>query len=239
MRILSTHGSGLLAIGTPAAQFLGDVSVNGTLSANSKQFVIDHPLDPENRSLTHASVESSERAVVYSGNVECDADGNATVSLPEWVEALATDFRYQLTCLGGQSTVYISEELRDNAFTIAGGSAGQRVSWLVVGVRHDPWAMTNELVVEEDKPDAERGFYHAPEAYDRDTTAGVHWARHADAVEQYPMLAQRFARRQAEYHAERLRARAERQRDTAGSGSAKDPAKRSGVKRSRGTSSSG
>jgi hypothetical protein len=202
---------GLFVQANTAASFTGDVTVNGRFSANSKQFVIDHPLDPENRTLTHASVESDEQAVLYGGNVDCDADGNATVRLPDWLEALATDFRYQLTCIGGQSTVYVSEEVRDGVFSIAGGSAGQRVSWLLIGVRQDPCALTHEMVVEEDKPEAERGFYHNPEAFGQDATASVPWVRHADAVEQHPVLAQRIARRHTEFHAERLRQQTERQ----------------------------
>jgi hypothetical protein len=217
VRVFGGTGVGLFAQATTAAQFTGNVSVSGTLSASSKQFVIDHPLDPENRSLNHASVESAERAVVYSGNVECDKDGNATVSLPEWVAALAGDFRYQLTCIGGRSDVYVSEEARDNAFSIAGGSAGQRVSWLVLGVRHDPWALANELVVEEDNPDAERGFYHAPEAFGRDMTASVHWSRQADVVKQHPILAHRAVAHHAEHEAARVRAQTERQQAAAGS----------------------
>jgi hypothetical protein len=202
---------GLFVSGSPAASFTGDVRISGTLSANGKLFLIDHPLDPENRTLAHAGVESDERAVVYSGNVECDADGNVTVSLPEWVEALAGDFRYQLTCLGGQSDVYIADEVRDNAFSIAGGAPGQRVSWQVTGVRHDPWSVANELLVEEDKPEAERGTYHSPEAYGRDATASVHWARQAHLVEKHPILAHRIANHHNEFQAERLRAQTLRQ----------------------------
>jgi hypothetical protein len=201
-----------------AAQFFGNVSVSGRLSANEKQFVIDHPTDPENRYLNHVGIESDERAVVYSGNVECDGDGNATVRLPDWLEALAADFRYQLTCLGGQSSVYVSEEVRDNTFAIAGGSAGQRVSWQLTGIRHDAWSKTHEFVVEEDKPEDERGFYRNPEAFGQDLTSSVQWARNEDLRKRHPLLAQHVVRGHAEHEAERLRAQTERQQ--AGSGPA-------------------
>jgi hypothetical protein len=234
----ATSGTGVTTVGATAlfawggptaASFIGDVSISGTLSASSKQFKMDHPLTPEDRTLTHASVESSERAVVYSGNVECDADGNATVALPEWVEALAGDFRYQLTCVGAQSDVYVAQEVRDSAFSIAGGSAGLRVSWQVTGVRHDPWAKTHELVVEEDKPEAERGFYLAPEAFGRDATASVHWSRQSDLIKRHPLLAQKIARLHDEVEADRQRAQTGRQQAAAGAGAPK--------KRSRGKSS--
>jgi hypothetical protein len=36
----------------------------------------------------------------YNGNVITDPTGNATVTLPDWFEALNRDFRYQLTVIG-------------------------------------------------------------------------------------------------------------------------------------------
>jgi hypothetical protein len=187
--------TGLFAFGNPdAAAFQGNVHVTGTLTANAKQFVIDHPLDPENRLLNHVGVESDERAVVYSGNVECDDNGVARVELPDWLEALAGDFRYQLTCVGGRSDVYVAEELRDNAFGIAGGSAGQRVSWQLTGVRHDHWAASHEFFVEEDKPEQERGFFKNPEAFGKDMSASVLWARNEDLRTQHPLATQHFLR---------------------------------------------
>jgi hypothetical protein len=198
--------TGLVVFGNPdAASFSGNVHISGTLSANAKQFVIDHPLDPENRYLNHVGVESDERAVVYSGNVECDENGEATVELPEWLEALAGDFRYQLTCVGGRSDVYVSAEMRDNAFGIAGGSAGQRVSWQLTGVRHDHWATSHEFVVEEDKPEEERGFFKNPEAFGKDMTASVLWVQNEDLRKQHPLATQHFVSQRKEHEAARLR----------------------------------
>src|SRR5208282_2276942 len=68
-----------------AGLFLGNVSVQGTLDATAKSFVIDHPLDLANKYLAHASVESSEQACVYSGNIVLDDEGEAVVNLPAWV----------------------------------------------------------------------------------------------------------------------------------------------------------
>jgi hypothetical protein len=72
------------------------VAVVGILDAGIKQFRIDHPMDPENRYLVHASVESPEMMNVYSGNATTDDDGQAVVRLPSYFEALSRDFRYQL-----------------------------------------------------------------------------------------------------------------------------------------------
>ena len=207
---LGRNGPGLWASGTPAGQFVGDVSVSGTLSAGAKQFVIDHPLDPDNRLLTHASVESCERLVAYSGNVDCDDRGGVTVRLPDWLEALATDFRYQLTCVGGHAPVYVSRPVRDNSFEIAGGTPGLTVSWQLTGVRQDRWAQLHDLVVEEDKPDRERGFYQHPEAFGKTMTASTHWARNEELVRAHPLLAQQAVRGHADSEARRVAAQEQR-----------------------------
>jgi trimeric autotransporter adhesin len=52
--------------------------------------VIDHPLDPANSYLAHASVESSERANLYTGNVTLDDNSEAVVTLPDWSKRSTT-----------------------------------------------------------------------------------------------------------------------------------------------------
>jgi hypothetical protein len=203
---VGNNGPGVWASGAPAGQFVGDVSVSGTLTAGAKQFVIDHPLDPDNRLLTHASVESSERLVVYSGNVDCDDEGSATVRLPDWLPALATDFRYQLTCVGGPAPVYVSRPVQDDSFEIAGGTPGLTVSWQLTGVRQDRWAQLHDLVVEEDKPERERGFYQHPEAFGKTMTASTHWVRNEEVIRAHPLLAQQAVRSHADHEARRVAA---------------------------------
>jgi hypothetical protein len=164
----STNSIGVYGFGgTWAGFFNGNVNVTGTLSANTitatiKNFKIDHPLDPANKYLLHASVESSEMENIYSGNVRLDAHGKATVQMPRWFQALNADFRYQLTCVGGFSPVYIAREIQGNRFEIAGGKAGIKVSWQITGVRHDAYAKANPLQVEQDKSASERGTYLYP-----------------------------------------------------------------------------
>jgi hypothetical protein len=58
-------------------------------------------------------------------------------------------------------------------FKIAGGTPGLEVSWQVTGIRHDPYAERNRVVVEEDKLPAERGKYLRPEDYDKPASAGI------------------------------------------------------------------
>src|SRR4051812_34414593 len=64
-----------------------DLTVRGTMTAKAKLFAIDHPLDPKNRLLVHAAVESPELTNLYSGNVTTDANGGATIALPAYFEA--------------------------------------------------------------------------------------------------------------------------------------------------------
>jgi hypothetical protein len=157
-----------------AGYFNGRVHVNGTLSKNAGSFRIDHPLDPANKYLNHSFVESPDMMNVYNGNVTLDAQGEAVVQMPDWFETLNKDFRYQLTCIGGFAPLFVADEIHDNQFRIAGGTAGLKVSWQVTGVRHDPYADAHRIVVEEEKPGAERGKYLHPELYGLPLNQGLY-----------------------------------------------------------------
>ncbi|MGO8929798.1 MAG: hypothetical protein ACLQU3_23270 [Limisphaerales bacterium] len=165
-----------------AADFYGPVNVSGTLTKSGGSFKIDHPLDPANKYLSHSFVESPDMKNVYDGVVTLDARGEATVSLPEWFEALNKDFRYQLTAIGApQPNLYIAAEVSGNSFKISGGAGGGKVSWQVTGIRHDAWANAHRIPVEGTKPEAERGFYLAPELFGQSQEKNVRLARHASA----------------------------------------------------------
>lgn len=144
----------------------GNINVSGAVLATVKDFKMDHPLDPANKYLYHASVESSEMKNIYDGLVVLDDGGSATVVLPDWFGALNGDFRYQLTAIGAPGpNLHIAQEISNNQFVIAGGQPGTKVSWQVTGVRHDPYAETHPLQVSVEKPDGERGYYIHPELY--------------------------------------------------------------------------
>jgi hypothetical protein len=160
-----------------AGYFEGKVHITGKLSKGSGSFKIDHPLDPENKSLQHSFVESPDMMNVYNGNITLDENGEAVVQLPEYFEALNYGFRYQLTCIGGFAQVYIAEEISNNRFKIAGGNSGMKVSWQVTGVRQDPYAVANRIQVEEDKPAEERGYYLHPKAYGLPQEKGIEAVR--------------------------------------------------------------
>jgi hypothetical protein len=165
-----------------AGFFWGKVNVLGTLTKSGGSFKIDHPLDPENKTLSHSFVESPDMMNIYNGNAVLDGAGEAVVELSEWFGALNRDFRYQLTPVGGFAPVYVAEEIADNRFRIAGGEPGLKVSWQVTGIRQDAWANRHRIPVEEEKPDAERGHFLHPEAFDQPEEKGVEWARRPEAM---------------------------------------------------------
>ncbi len=150
-----------------AGFFIGRVHVAGMLTKAGGLFKIDHPLDPENKTLSHSFVESPEMMNIYNGIVTLGKDGAAEVALPDWFEALNREFRYQLTSIGGFAPVYIAKKVSGNRFKIAGGKPGMEVSWQLTGVRKDAFAEKNRFQVEEMKPVAERGSYLHPEAFGR------------------------------------------------------------------------
>ena len=144
-----------------------DVYVSGDffVVGGSKNFLLDHPLDPANKSLAHNAVESPGYITYYSGTVVLDANGSAQVNMPDYFQALNHNCHYQLTCIGGFAQVYIADEIKDNQFTIAGGTPGLKVSWMVTAERHDPWAKANPYEAEIEKTGDERGKYWFPEGY--------------------------------------------------------------------------
>jgi hypothetical protein len=152
----------------------GNLTVGGSISKGGGTFKIDHPLDPANKYLYHSFVESPDMKNIYDGIVTLDKRGKAVVQLPEYFGALNQDFRYQLTAVGAPGpNLYIASEIAGNKFTIAGGKPGAKVSWLVTGIRHDAYADAHRVVVEEAKPDNERGTYLHPELFNnRRYTAG-------------------------------------------------------------------
>ncbi|MCF2436287.1 hypothetical protein LV779_25720 [Streptomyces thinghirensis] len=99
--------------------------ITGTVYDGANLMRIDHPVAPEDRFLIHAAVESSELKNVYDGSAVLDANGRATVELPEWFESLNESFRYQLTRSAPRPRdLHVSRPLTDHTFEIAGGPEG-------------------------------------------------------------------------------------------------------------------
>jgi hypothetical protein len=165
-----------------AAFFSGDIIVTGAVDAGVKDFKIDHPLDPANKYLYHASVESSEMLNIYTGNVTTDAQGNASVQLPDWLEAVNTDFRYQLTVIGQFAQAIVSSRISNHQFAIKTDKPNVDVSWQITGVRQDAFAKAHPLVVEQQKNARERGFYLHPELYGASADKAIAWSHHPEAM---------------------------------------------------------
>jgi hypothetical protein len=86
----------------------GNLTITGNLSKGSGSFKIDHPLDPANKYLSHSFVESPDMMNIYNGLVVLDSHGEAAVSLPDYFQALNSDFRYQLTAIGAPGRTFMS-----------------------------------------------------------------------------------------------------------------------------------
>jgi hypothetical protein len=140
-------------------------------------YKIDHPTVPESKYLVQAAVQSPDVKSIYDGIATLNSKGEATVALPSYVAALNTDFRYQLTCIGGFAPVYIAQELTGDKFKIAGGKAGMKVSWQVTGIRKDPYAAAHPIQVEVEKPADEQGKYLHPTEYSQPESKGVNYSK--------------------------------------------------------------
>ena len=194
--IYATGGVGGVGVAAYAGYFDGNIEVTGTVFGSVKDFKIDHPLDPANKYLVHTSVESSEMINIYSGNVVTDELGLVTVTLPDWFQAENTDFRYQLTVLGGRfAQAIVSKEVANNQFTISTNASNVKVSWQITAVRQDNYAKAHPVIVEQEKPASERGFYQNPELYGQPKEKQTEWARRPKAMQQ--MKLQQEARKAA------------------------------------------
>lgn len=163
-------GSGAnVGIGTTAPvtklHVVGDVTITGNLSKGGGSFKIDHPLDPENKTLSHSFVESPDMMNIYNGNVTTDRRGFALITLPDYFEALNRDFRYQLTVVGQFAQAIVWRKIQQNRFIIKTDKPRVEVSWQVTGIRQDAYAETHRIPVEEVKPASERGVYLHPDAF--------------------------------------------------------------------------
>jgi hypothetical protein len=158
--------------------FSGAVTVPGILAKGGGSFRIDHPLDPENKELHHSFVESPDMMNIYNGNVVTDAAGYATVTLPDYFEALNREFRYQLTVIDNADSAdfvmaKVVQRIAGNAFTVRTSMPSTEVSWQVTGVRQDPWAEANRIPNVVEKRSEDKGTYLHHEAWGQPAEKGL------------------------------------------------------------------
>ena len=151
---------------------LGNISCNGF-----KAFTIDHPLDPANKYLKHFCPESNEVLNFYRGNLKLDANGEGTVTLPDYFEAInGTDYSYILTAVGGAApNLHVSREMDGKTFAVAGGTPGLKVSWQLTASRDDAYVKEHVGSNQAEQPKEARniGRYLDPAAYGQPATQGV------------------------------------------------------------------
>lgn len=147
----------------------GDMGATGT-----KAFMIDHPTDPDNKILKHYCAESPEVLNIYRGNIVLNANGEATVELPEYFDALNINFSYQLTAIGAPANgIYIKEEILSNSFKVAGGNANQKISWVVYAERNDLYIQKHPESKQIEIEKGDKGMYLRPELYNQPKEKGI------------------------------------------------------------------
>jgi len=182
-------GVGVQGIGQPSGSCVGVVGIglaaNGfgvfssgrTGATGTKSFVIDHPLDPENRYLMHYCSEGPDPLNVYSGTVRTDARGYANVALPSYYSSINRDARIQLTVVDeADSSDFVQakviRKVSKNEFRLRTSLGNVEVFWRVEAVRDDRWVRRNGAEVEPAKPEGYRGTYLQPELYGKPATYG-------------------------------------------------------------------
>ncbi len=121
----------------------GRVNVNGTLSATTisssrgKTFRITHPLRT-GYDLVHACLEGPETGVYYRGTARLQ-DGQATVQLPDYFEALTRpdDRTVQLTAIGAEPFLLSYTPIQQGEFIVYGTHPEGMFAWEVTAVRAD------------------------------------------------------------------------------------------------------
>lgn len=172
------------AISGYAGFFDGDLAVTGYIYKAGGTFKIDHPLDPANKYLYHSFVESPDMMNVYNGNAVTDANGEVTVTLPDYFEALNKDFRYQLTVVDEHqfAMARIAKKINNNQFTIVTDKPNIEVSWQVTGIRHDKYAEAHPIQVEAEKEPENKGYYLHPKVWGQPETKGISYRMTPEAA---------------------------------------------------------
>ncbi|GIV09307.1 MAG: hypothetical protein KatS3mg019_1398 [Fimbriimonadales bacterium] len=155
------------------------VYASGRFAATgTKSFQIDHPLMPETHYLNHFCAEAPEPMNFYSGNVVTDAQGYATVTLPDYFETINRDFRYQLTVVDDSDEFILAKVVRkiqNNRFVIRTSKPYVEVSWEVKAIRNDRWVQEYGFQTEQAKEDDIKGKYLHPELYGQPKERGIHY----------------------------------------------------------------
>ena len=137
-------------------------------SSGTKSFVIDHPLDPANKTLKHYCAESPEVLNIYRGNIILDENGEAKVVLPDYFSKINTNFSYYLTPIGAAApNLHVKQEVEGNAFVVSGGKANLKVSWVIYAERNDKYIKKYPKSKQVEIEKRQKGKYWRPELYNK------------------------------------------------------------------------
>jgi hypothetical protein len=179
----SGAGNGVIGQTSSAAGY-GVSSIGRFTASGTKSFRIDHPLDPENKFLTHYCAEGPEPLNVYSGEIRTGADGYAWIELPEYFSEINRNPRVQLT-VDDMSDDFVMAKVvggvREGGFRIRTSKPNTTVYWEVKAIRNDRFVQAHGAPVETEKSDFERGRYLHPHLYGAPETQGIYSAK-PDAV---------------------------------------------------------
>ena len=160
-----------------AGYFAGNVRVTGTLTKGGGSFLIDHPLEPLNKTLRHNFVESPEDLCLYRGKVKLNAEGSATVKMPDYFAALTQEEEatVNLTPIGKKPFLVSYEWSPGCTEFEVFGEPNAEVAYLVLADRDDPAIHQLRKPVEEEKGNGnfEQGKLLYPEAYGYPKEMGV------------------------------------------------------------------
>ena len=133
----------------------GDLDVSGTVSKGGGSFKIDHPLDPKNKILMHSFVEAPEMLLIYRGTITCNKF--VKLKMPDYFWALNKNISVQVTPINDLSLVsYRVDEKKKEIIILSEKKV--EVSYTIYGIRKDKFALSNPLVVEQNKENP--GYIH-------------------------------------------------------------------------------
>lgn len=140
---INTHGI-LGLYYDPNDDFKTQLYVSGKLSAIQKNFIIDHPLDPEHKQLVHSSLEGPEVAVFYRGEAQL-LDGRIEIALPNYFEALTRKEGRSILLtpkfeINESTSAIACSEIVDGRFNVKmidEKNASQKFYWEVKALRAD------------------------------------------------------------------------------------------------------